>query len=194
MQRTLVVMVKEPHPGRVKTRLGRDIGLIDAAWWYRHQSAALLRRLRDPRWDLVLAVSPDCAGLRSRVWPDDLLRVPQGRGDLGQRMLRLLAIAPRGPVCLVGSDIPGLRRAHVAGAFAKLGGHDIVFGPATDGGYWLIGVNGRRAVPIDTLRDVRWSGPHALQDSIAAVSDRRIALTTMLRDVDTASDLADIER
>ena len=49
-------MVKEPRPGRVKTRLGRDIGLTTAAWWFRHQTRRLIRRLTDPRWDLILAV------------------------------------------------------------------------------------------------------------------------------------------
>lgn len=83
-------MLKEPRPGRVKTRLGRDIGMIAAAWWFRHQTQRLLRGLRDPRWDLVLAVAPDTQGMKSRVWPGDLLRIPQGRGDLGARMTRVL--------------------------------------------------------------------------------------------------------
>ena len=57
MRRTLVIMVKEPRPGRVKTRLGRDIGMVGAAWWFRHQTRSLIRRLRDPRWQIVLAVA-----------------------------------------------------------------------------------------------------------------------------------------
>ncbi len=59
MRRRLVVMVKAPRPGRVKTRLGRQIGMVPAAWWMRHQTTRLLRRLRDPRWDIWLAVAPD---------------------------------------------------------------------------------------------------------------------------------------
>ena len=46
---TLIVMVKEPRAGRVKTRLGKDIGLTAAAWWFRHQVKRLLRRIDDPR-------------------------------------------------------------------------------------------------------------------------------------------------
>ena len=147
MRPTLFVMVKEPRPGRVKTRLAQDIGSVPAAWWFRHQSLALLRRLRDPHWRLVLAVSPDVEGLASRSWPTSLPRVPQGTGDLGQRMARLLRSAPPGPAAVVGADIPGMERRHIARAFALLGRSGAVFGPATDGGYWLVGLKHTAAVP-----------------------------------------------
>ncbi|MDF0596449.1 TIGR04282 family arsenosugar biosynthesis glycosyltransferase [Psychromarinibacter halotolerans] len=181
-------MLKDPRPGRVKTRLGREIGMVPAAWWVRHQTARLLRRLTDPRWHLVLAVAPDTA-LASRAFPGDLPRVAQGPGDLGARMARLLRAAPPGPVLLVGGDIPGLTAAHVARGFAALGGHDAVFGPATDGGFWLVGLKHPRAVPADLFRGVRWSTPHALADSFATLRDRRVARADMLSDVDTAADL-----
>ena len=186
---TLAVMVKEPRPGRVKTRLGREIGAVEAAWWFRRQSAALLRRLRDPRWRLVVAVSPDAAGMRSRVWPADLPRVAQGPGDLGQRMGRLLRSLPPGPVCVVGADIPGLGRAHAAEAFRALGRHDAVLGPAEDGGYWLIGLRRTAAVPATLFRGVRWSTPDAMADTAGSMPGLRIARAATLLDVDTADDL-----
>ena len=185
---TLIVMLKDPRPGRVKTRLGREIGMVPAAWWVRHQTARLLRRLTDPRWHLVLAVAPDTA-LASRAFPGHLPRVAQGPGDLGARMARLLRAAPSGPVLLVGGDIPGLTAAHVARGFAALGGHDAVFGPATDGGFWLVGLKHPRAATADLFRGVRWSTPHALADSLATLRDRRVARADMLSDVDTAADL-----
>jgi len=113
MRPQLIVMLKEPHPGRVKTRLGREIGMVAAAWWFRHQAARLLRRIEDPRWRLVLAVSPDAEGRQSRVWPAHLPRVPQGKGTLGDRMARLLRGLPPGPVCIIGADIPAIGRAHI---------------------------------------------------------------------------------
>ncbi len=183
-------MLKEPRPGRVKTRLGRDIGMVPAVWWFRHQTASLLRRINDRRWDLILAVSPERAGLESRVWPAHLQRIPQGGGTLGDRMARLMRDLPPGPVCIIGGDIPGVTRAHVARAFAALGTHDAVFGPAPDGGYWLTGLKRTAAVPPGLYQDVRWSSAHALGDSIATLPGVRIALTDMLRDVDTAADLA----
>ncbi|MDF1726963.1 MAG: TIGR04282 family arsenosugar biosynthesis glycosyltransferase [Sulfitobacter sp.] len=189
MKPTLIVMVKEPRPGRVKTRLGRDIGMVPAAWWFRHQTRRLLRRLEDPRWQLTLAVSPDRAGLQSRVWPAHLRRWPQGRGDLGDRMARMLASAGGAPACVIGADIPGITRPHIARAFALLADHDATFGPATDGGYWLVGLKHPARQPPGLFRNVRWSTNHALGDSIASLPDHRIALADTLRDVDSADDL-----
>jgi rSAM/selenodomain-associated transferase 1 len=189
MKGTLIIMVKEPRPGRVKTRLGRDIGLTASAWWFRHQTRRLLRRLRDPRWDIVLAVSPDREGMQSRVWPQELRRRPQGRGDLGARMARMLGQVPQGPACLIGADIPAITRKEIAQGFTALGNHDAVFGPAPDGGFWLIGLKHPRRQPPHFFKNVRWSSENALADSIATLPDHRIARIATLRDVDTADDL-----
>ncbi|MDE4193268.1 TIGR04282 family arsenosugar biosynthesis glycosyltransferase [Phaeobacter gallaeciensis] len=199
-RQTVVIMIKEPRPGRVKTRLGQGIGVIPATWWFRHQSARLIRSLRDPRWQIVLAVAPDRA-VTSRVWPADLPRLAQGGGDLGQRMKRMLMAASsvavdrmgrapvHGPVCLIGADIPGITRAHIARAFAALGHSDAVFGPATDGGYWLVGAKHPARLPQTLFQNVRWSSEHALADSVATLPGWRIAQTDILNDVDTAADL-----
>lgn len=189
MTQTLIVMVKEPRAGRVKTRLGREIGMVAAAWWFRHQVRRLLRRIEDPRWQVVLAVSPDRAGLQSRVWPPHLARWPQGRGDLGARMARALRRAPAGPACVIGADIPDITRARISAAFSALGDHDAVFGPAFDGGYWLVGLKHPRVQPPAFLQGVRWSCEHALEDSIATLEGYCIAHAATLRDVDTAADL-----
>ncbi|MGJ8543942.1 MAG: TIGR04282 family arsenosugar biosynthesis glycosyltransferase [Sulfitobacter sp.] len=189
MNRTLIVMVKEPHPGRVKTRLGGDIGMVPAAWWFRHQVQRLLREVTNPRWQVALAVAPDREGLQSRVWPAHLPRVPQGRGDLGARMLRAMAAAPPGPVCVIGADVPGIRAHHIADCFAALGDHDAVFGPAPDGGYWLVGVKQASRLPAGMFQGVRWSSEHALADTVASLHGQRVAYGAPLRDVDRAADL-----
>lgn len=188
MRRQLVVMLKEPRAGRVKTRLGRDIGSTQAAWWFRHQTRALLRRIQDPRWRVILAVSPARA-VESRVWPAHLPRVPQGRGDLGQRMARLMRGLPPGPVCVIGGDIPDIRRTHIARAFAALGPHAAVFGPAPDGGFWLVGLKRVARPPAGLFHSVRWSTRHALADSQASLGAMHIGQVDTLADVDTAADL-----
>ena len=189
MKRTLIVMLKEPRAGRVKTRLGREIGMVAAAWWFRHQVRGLLRRVEDPRWNVVLAVSPDRAGLTSRVWPAHLARMAQGHGNLGDRMGRALRAPAIGPVCVIGGDIPDIDTKRIAEAFVALGRNDAVFGPAPDGGYWLIGLRRRRAIPPALFANVRWSTEHALEDTKATLPDHRIAHVATLNDVDTVKDL-----
>ncbi|WP_347821595.1 TIGR04282 family arsenosugar biosynthesis glycosyltransferase [uncultured Planktomarina sp.] len=185
-------MVKEPRPGRVKTRLGREIGMTAAAWWCRHQTRRLLRRLQDPRWELILSVAPDHEGLQSRVWPAHLPRMSQGSGDLGQRMKQVFDSLPPGPVCIIGADIPEISRHHVWKAFASLGPHEATFGPAPDGGYWLIGLKRCRSNPKGLFKQVRWSTAHALQDTLISLSDLRVARVDKLRDIDNANDLKDV--
>jgi rSAM/selenodomain-associated transferase 1 len=191
MHRTLVIFLKEPRPGRVKTRLGRGIGMTAAAWWFRHQSARLIMRLgHDRRWQTVLAVSPDREGLASRIWPSHIPRWPQGPGDLGDRMGRALRTMPPGPVIILGADIPGVTAAHVAEGFHLLGRHDAVLGPAPDGGYWMIGLRrGARAVPAGLFSEVRWSSPHALADTVASLAPLDVGFGATLRDIDEVSDL-----
>ena len=181
-------MVKEPRPGRVKTRLAAGIGPVAAAAWFRREALSAARRLEDPRWQLWLAVAPDAEGRASRIWPAHLPRLPQGPGDLGDRMGRLFRSLPPGPALIVGADIPDLSRAHIARGFAALGHAPAALGPATDGGYWAIGLRRTAAVPADLFTGVRWSTPHALADT-AATLPRPIALLDSLADVDTAGDL-----
>lgn len=185
----LIVMLKEPHAGRVKTRLGADIGMTAAAWWFRHQTRALLRRLDDPRWELVLAVSPDRDGMQSRIWPAHLPRIAQGQGDLGARMARQFDASGAQTALIIGADIPGITKRHIAQAFAQLRTKDAVIGPAPDGGYWCIGLRAPSRRPRQMFAHVRWSGPHALSDTCATMSGLRIAQLESLQDVDTVQDL-----
>ncbi|QYX56140.1 DUF2064 domain-containing protein [Roseovarius sp. SCSIO 43702] len=189
MRGQLYIMLKEPRPGRVKTRLGREIGMVEAAWWFRHQVGRLLREVEDPRWSVTLAVAPEGA-MTSRTWPAHLPRVAQGQGDLGARMARVMRHARPGPACVIGGDVPGVRARHIAHAFKVLGRHDAVFGPAEDGGFWLVGWRGRRALPPRLFEGVRWSSEHALSDSIGTLGGASHALVERLRDVDDADDLA----
>jgi glycosyltransferase A (GT-A) superfamily protein (DUF2064 family) len=92
-------------------------------------------------------------------------------------------------VVLVGSDIPALSARHIAAAFAALGRCDLVFGPATDGGYWLVGARDG-AMARGLFRTVRWSGPQALADTLANARGRRVTLLEALADVDDAADYA----
>ena len=186
----LVIMLREPRPGQVKTRLAKATGSVAAAAWYRRQCLNVIRRVgRDPRWTTLLAVSPDAAGMASRVWPEHVQRISQGNGDLGERMRRIFQRLPPGPVLVIGSDIPGVTPKHIAKAFQMLRCHEAVFGPSPDGGYWLVGLGRLRRCPAGLLENVRWSSRHALADSVASIRDRRVRFADTLCDIDTVNDL-----
>jgi len=184
-------MAKAPRIGRVKSRLAKGIGRVGAWAFYRQTLAAVSRPLAaDPRWTTWLAVSPDGAVHEDRVWPVQSPRFSQGEGDLGQRMGRAMDIMAPGPVVIIGADIPDIRPPHITSAFAALGHADAVFGPADDGGYWLVGLKRRPKVSA-IFENVRWSTEHALNDTFANLpKDAKIVLLETLTDVDEASDLA----
>ncbi len=188
IQKHLVIFAKAPRMGRVKTRLARDIGGVRAWGFYRHALAALVQRLAsDPRWQTYLAVAPDTACKDGGVWPEHVTRFPQGIGDLGDRMHRSFEMMPPGPVVIIGADIPDIQPHHIQTAFKKLGHHDAVFGPADDGGYWLVGQK-RFPKTRALFSGVRWSGPHALEDTCANLSDARIGYLETLADIDDGDD------
>jgi len=185
----LVVMAKVPVAGGIKTRLAAEIGAATAVRFARHCTAALLQRVAaDAPWQTTIAIAPD-PGRFSGVWPRGLQLRPQGGGDLGTRMQRIFNRTEPGPVVIIGTDVPRIARAHIQAAFRLLGRHDAVFGPATDGGYWLVGLK-RRPHVLQPFRGVRWSTQHALADTLANLRGRSIARVATLGDVDSAIDFA----
>ena len=190
MDRQLVIMAKAPRLGRVKTRLAREVGDVAALGFFRQTCLDLLRRVSpDPRWQTVLALTPDRAVHDRGVWPEGVPRIGQGGGDLGERMGRLFHDMPPGPVVIVGGDIPGITREHIARAFNALGDADVVLGPADDGGYWLVGMK-RFPRVVEIFEAVRWSSEHALADTKANIerAGLTLALADTLNDIDTGAD------
>jgi hypothetical protein len=185
MKDTVVVFARAPRLGTVKRRLARDIGDRAALRFHQGTLVRLLRGLlRDRRFRTVLALTPD--GAKDRL-PVRVARIAQGRGDIGQRMDAACRKFRRGRVAIIGSDIPDAGAADIRAAFRALGRHDAVFGPAEDGGYWLVALGYRR--PAQPFVKARWSTEHALADTLRNFRGRRVALSRMLRDVDTACDL-----
>ncbi len=186
-QKRLVIMIKVPKAGAVKTRLARDIGVVPATYFFRHAALRVIQRLsRDRRWQTYLAVTPDIE-LSSPAWPSEIPRIPQGGGNLGERMQRVFDRDGPGPVVIIGTDIPEISPAHIAHAFYLLGRHDVVFGPADDGGYWLVGQK-RCPKVLPLFNGVRWSTEHTLADTRANLNDHCVALTHRLNDVDNAEE------
>ena len=200
MRRILIVMVKAPRFGCVKTRLAADIGMMAAWRFYRHSLNALLCRLgRDRRWRLVLAVTPDRFAAGRAFWPCWRARLPQGQGDLGRRMRHALLRPWRAGdrVVLIGGDIPAVEVVHIDRAFRALARRPMVIGPSADGGFWLIGIrhcrhNGLGCTELTAggaFSGIRWSRPDVLQRLLANMRHRPPLSGECLRDVDDAADL-----
>ena len=184
----LVILAKLPVAGRVKTRLARETGVAEAVRFYRTTALTVIARLaRQPFWETIVAVAPDTARA-SPVWPRFVTLAGQGAGDIAARMQRPMRELPPGPVCVIGTDIPGITAAQVRRAFRLLGARTCVFGPAEDGGFWLVGMR-RRPRLIDPYRGVRWSSPATLADVLANLDPASVGFTTTLHDVDAACDL-----
>ena len=179
MRRHLVLFLRAPVLGTGKRRLAAEIGDVAALRFQRLMLARLMRRLgRDRRWRLRVALTPDRARLPG------IVTVKQGHGDLGIRMQRALSACPPGQKVLVGADILELSAAHIADAFRLLAHHDVVIGPAGDGGYWLVGARHPRQLPT-LFEAVRWSTPHALADTLGRLPRRfSVGFAERLEDVD----------
>jgi len=186
----VILFARAPRLGAVKRRLARAIGARPALRFHLGTLTRLARALAaDQRYRTVLAITPDRATFRP---PTRLPRLAQGAGDLGTRMHRACARFPHARVAIIGSDIPDATGADVAAAFRALGRADAVFGPAADGGYWLVALSPRR--PARPFAGVRWSTRHALADTLKNFAGRRVLMLRTLRDVDTAADWRSLRR
>jgi rSAM/selenodomain-associated transferase 1 len=185
MKDTVVVFARAPRLGSVKRRLARDLGDRAALRFHTATLLGLLRSLRGDRtFRTVLAITPDRGKIRL---PWLVERIPQGFGDIGARMDRASRRFRRGNVLIIGCDIPSASADDARAAFNALGHANAVFGPAEDGGYWLVGMGPMR--PARPFTNARWSTEHALADTLANFAGRSVARLRMLRDVDTAADL-----
>jgi uncharacterized protein len=196
--RVVVLFARVPEVGRVKSRLAAGVGDEAALEIYRYLGARVIDAVEatPSAWQTVVAGTPDWGELAIREWLGDEWRfVAQGAGDLGERMAAVFeAELARGAaaVVIVGTDCPEVDASVVAAAFDRLTMHDAVFGPATDGGYYLVGVAreaGARALPA-LFSEVPWSTAHTLSTSLARADAHglSVALLGELADVDTAAD------
>ena len=189
MTTSVVVFGREPVVGKVKRRLARGLGADAAARIY----AAVL----DHTLHTVSGCGVPCflslAEVPSEKWkkPDGFSLEIQVSGDLGDRMAATFARRFREGarrVVLLGSDCPWVVATHVHAAIAFLEDSEVVIGPATDGGYWLVA---QRAPGVDLFTGVPWSSPGTLDRTRKRLAALGVAWTEIeeLRDIDTASDL-----
>lgn len=194
MHTVLAIFVKHPRPGQVKTRLAADLGAQPAADLYAAFQADLAGRFRKLGDRQLLCFSPNhpvSAAYFSDLADGNYDLWPQPSGDLGVRLAAFFDEqfangAER--VVVIGSDSPTLPVDFIERAFERLTTHDVVLGPATDGGYYLLGQS-RAAHPL--FRGIDWSSSRVLEQTVAYIqADRlRLSLLSPWYDVDTIDDL-----
>lgn len=188
-----LLFLRAPRLGTVKTRLARDLGDEPALVAYRFLLDHLHHQLRTVP-GIQLRVTPDDASLEVESWRHPEWTVaPQGPGDLGERLARAVqAHLDQGApgVVIIGSDCPRVQPADLEEAHRQLRQHDVVLGPATDGGYWLIGV--RRPAPI-LFEAMPWGTDAVYAETLRSAHEAGLTVATLrtLSDIDTAEDWAE---
>jgi hypothetical protein len=196
--RQILVFIRAPEEGFVKTRLAAAIGAAAACQLYRAFVLDLLETLtaipREATGDLLLCHDPPDAGERLAAWLGrGYANAPQRGADLGTRMKNAVhASFSEGydRVLLLGSDIPDLPASIVREAFAALEREDAVIGPCPDGGYYLIGFRSGRFLP-EVFGGMAWGTGAVLERTLACLNAhrRRVRVLPPWRDIDTIEDL-----
>ncbi len=185
----LVIMAKSPEQGKVKTRLAKSIGEEAALVVYKNLLNYTLREANCALWETTVhwAGNPD-----NGVNIHDFKSAVQKGEELGDRMgnafeAEFKSEAER--VVMIGADCAELTLGHIERAFGMLKLHDIVIGPAEDGGYYLIGMNENHQ---EILQDVPWSTEHVLEvtKELAEENHLSVGYLEKLSDVDHEADLA----
>lgn len=184
----VILMAKAPRPGLVKTRLAERLGNERACAVYRWMVERQLSEI-PTGWRVEMHFAPPQALREMQRWlGDDLDFVPQTTGDLGVRMCKAAESAYSrlfSPIVLIGGDCPELRRSDLEEAAHELAaGADVVFGPATDGGYYLLGL---RELHRGLFERISWSSSVTLEESVARAAELglKIAMLPEKEDVDT---------
>jgi hypothetical protein len=191
----VLLFVKYPEPGLVKTRLAADAGAEPAARLARamvEDALDALKWLEDT--DLILCFAPEQRAESMKHWLGaERTYWPQRGRDLGQRMKHAFASAFRKGyerAVLMGTDVPGVDDNAVRPALDSLQGDAVCIGPAMDGGYWLIGFTEQGYAP-EAFTDVEWGSEQVLRQTLGWLefSRKKLFRAATLQDVDTLADL-----
>jgi rSAM/selenodomain-associated transferase 1 len=195
----LVVFAKAPIPGQVKTRLCPPLTPDEAATLHGsfvldilEQTKTAVAKLKLPL-DRHLACTPSSTHVFFKIMEErqGVKLLDQVGDDLGARMTQAFAILfaqGYGRVLIVGTDVPTLPTDHFKRALALLESHDLVLGPALDGGYYLIGL--RQAAPA-LFAGIPWSTERVLEMTRGKAASLGLTTATLpaWRDIDTVDDL-----
>ena len=192
----LVVFTRYPAPGQVKTRLIPILGPQEAAELHRrltdHALAWAQALARDDGIELAVHFDGGDGELMQACFGSAFSFVPQSGGDLGDRLVTAFADVAA-PTVVIGTDCPELTPGHIRSAFAALRSADVVLGPATDGGYYLIGLTSPQP---HLFASIPWGTDRVCKVTLdyADSAGLRIEMLATLSDVDRPQDLLGLPR
>lgn len=183
----LIVFVKNPELGKVKTRLANSVGATKALSVYK-DLLEFTKRVIPSELSVYVFHSPVL--LEELFWSGSENEL-QCEGDLGLKMKTALQqVFSKGAtkVCLIGSDCFEISEEHIKSAFKALDSNDLVFGPAKDGGYYLVGMKQMHA---EVFEGMPWSRSNLLEKTITKIKGLKLNYKLMetLNDVDFVEDL-----
>ena len=162
MKPRVYIFSRAPIFGLAKTRLAADIGKVHAHRIYKAMIAKVIKRTKDSRWEVIISGTPSKSLGEVIEW-QGLGQVSQAKGTLSDKLNKIFR--KKGPIVVIGTDCPQLNQKDIAAAFKALKSHDTVFGPAEDGGFWLIGMHA--PLKKDIFSNVRWSDRNTLNDVLS---------------------------
>jgi len=190
----LIIFGRYPVPGRTKTRLIPALGPLGAADLQRRLTENILetgaRFARSREIEVEICFEGGSKKKMVQWLGSEPILSRQVSGNLGERMRAAFLNAFQrgaGRVVLLGTDIPQIRRDHLEQAFNALAKNDLVIGPSTDGGYWLIGLNHH----VDLFEGIQWSTDAVFRQTIILAKKQGLRTKTLtpLIDIDTKEDL-----
>jgi uncharacterized protein len=192
----LIIFTRYPEPGKAKTRLIPVLGAVGAANLHRQMTENTINKVKALQSFRPVSVEVYFAGnnqLLMQNWlGSDIVYQPQSEGDLGCRMaeaFRAAFTSGMDSVIIIGTDCPDLDAQLMGEAFQKLASHELVLGPATDGGYYLIGL--RRLIG-ELFTGINWGTSEVLQQTVEIAERMGIAIASLppLSDIDRPEDLS----
>ncbi len=194
MPAVIVVMVKAPIAGFVKTRLTPPLSQSDAATLAQCFLNDIVDSVKRVIPKIIIAFTPpEGRDVLERSLSKQLLWFAQKGNDLGERLNSAVTHADElgfNPIIVLGADSPTIPASFIETALNALvrGETDVVLGPATDGGYYLIGLN--RSQP-ELFQNIEWSSPSTFQQTARKANQLNLRLLTLPEwyDVDTPADL-----
>lgn len=190
MNRALIVFIKNPILGLVKTRLAAEIGDDEALKVYQellHYTKGVSLQLSAKRYLFY----SDCIDYNDSWSIQDFTKRLQSGDDLGARMNRAFEEVGEEKKVIIGSDCPELLSKDIEDAFDSLNRHDLVIGPANDGGYYLLGM---KEVHQELFEEMEWSTSKVFQETVsrAKAAHLKVKVLRELVDLDTLEDLEKI--